>query len=331
MSSTDRQREDEESATSFAQQYDPRAKTPERLFIYCRLCRRVFPVTFRPRPQARLRCLCGHESSLAELDVFRDEAAAREFAGLYEKIYRAAKRALADARIRVPPSGKLPQIRDGAPEPSDIVLRDGHPEDMSDIASSYVELEENEGSGAAAERERELQRDALEAEDELARHAALSDLIEFLYVRRYKSEGARDRMVAACREDIEIAPRVVALAKERRRTGREARISFTSFKHLSIVLEEDGDLDAALEVVNAARRLGLKGYDERASRLRARRTTLASEVAGRHDEHAPDVDERDVASQVRSDDRIPHGIKSEEVAGEDEPPIRKSGKRGHKR
>ena len=39
------------------------------LFIYCRLCRQTFPVTFKPRPTAQLRCLCGHMAPLTRPDL----------------------------------------------------------------------------------------------------------------------------------------------------------------------------------------------------------------------------------------------------------------------
>ena len=64
-----KKREDLESSGSFAQQYDPNAKEATRLFLYCRLCRRTFPVTFRPRPTKRLKCLCGHETAVAEFEA----------------------------------------------------------------------------------------------------------------------------------------------------------------------------------------------------------------------------------------------------------------------
>jgi hypothetical protein len=339
-----KKREDLESSGSFAQQYDPNAKEPTRLFLYCRLCRRTFPVTFRPRPTKKLKCLCGQEAAVAEFDVFSDEKAAKEFAGLYERIYSAAKQALRDAQIAVPPSGKLPQIRDGMDPPSGIEVSDSNVEDQSDIASSYVDLDDSDAAGAGAlRRERELRDAAMAAEDVLERHQLLSDLIEFLYVRRHKVEGAGGRMVEAAREDIELAPKVVRAAREGKKTGRDVRIAFTSFKHLAIVLEENGDIEGAIEVVEAARHMGLKGYDDRAQRLKRTLPVPPFAPAARHDKDAPDVDEREESDGPGrgTDDRLPIGLRSEDTGAlpdidipldsDDAPRARRSSKRMNKR
>jgi hypothetical protein len=341
------EREDLESSGSFAQQYDPNAKEATRLFLYCRLCRRTFPVTFRPRPTKRLKCLCGHETAVSEFDVFSDEKSAKDFAALYERIYSAAKQALVDARIAIPPSGKLPQIRDGMDPPSGIEVHDSSVEDQSDIASSYVDLDDSDAIGAGAlRRERELRDAALAAGDVLERHQLLSDLIEFLYVRRHKVDGAGARMVEAAREDIELAPKVVRAAREGKKAGRDVRIAFTSFKHLAIVLEEKGDIEGAIEVVEAARDMGLKGYDERAQRLKRSLPVPPFAPAARHDAHAPDVDEREESDGPGhgTDDAVPIGLRSEdkseplpaiEVPLDDDeesgPPRRRTSKRMNKR
>ncbi|MEZ0229150.1 MAG: hypothetical protein ACAI25_11035 [Planctomycetota bacterium] len=271
MSSSEENRSSE-GYTSFAQEYDAKAKSKQTLHIYCRLCRRIFPVSFKPRPDKRLRCVCGHECAIAELDVFKTEARAKDFAGLYEKIYKAAKDALRAANFPVPPSGKLPQIRDGMDDPSDILdVNDDDPEDMSDIRSSYVGEGSDVRGDEAREREHEL-REAVEAagDDVLAKHEALSQLVEHLYCVRHVEKTAMDRFDAACREDMIIAPEVVAEAKRLLRAGKKVRISFSSFKHLAIVLEEEDDLEGALEVCEAAIAVGLKDYDDRAKALKSK-------------------------------------------------------------
>ena len=257
-----------EDETSFAQEYDPKTKTAETLHIYCRLCLRVFPVHFKPRPDARLRCVCGHEEPVARFDVFKTDKRARDFEALYAKIFKAAKDALRAANLPIPPSGKLPIIKDGMSDMSDIqAVRLDDPEDSSDIASSYV----GEGSDArgmeADEKESEL-REAIEAaEGVIERHEALTELVEHLYCIRHIDEGARERFEKACREDIDLAPEVVREAKRRKRSGSPARVAFSCFKHLALVLEEEKDLKGALAVVGAARKIGLPGYDDRAAEL----------------------------------------------------------------
>ena len=53
----------------------------QNLYIYCRLCRTTFPVSFKPKSRRiRLRCLCGHEAPLGALDVFRTDKEARQHA-----------------------------------------------------------------------------------------------------------------------------------------------------------------------------------------------------------------------------------------------------------
>jgi len=258
---------DEQSST-FNQEYDPHAKTATRLTIYCRLCRRIFPVTFKARPQARLRCLCGHEAPLAELDVFGSEDKAKEFAGLYEKLYQAAKQALRDANLPVPPTGRFSKIRDGEDPPSDIASVSASAEDMSDITSSYVGDGSDERENAA-EHEAELREAVSAAKGVLARHDALTELVEHLYCIRHTEGGVLERFVAACREDMALAKDVVAEATRRKKAGEKVRVTFSSFKHLAIALEDEGDPAGALAVCEAAKALGLGGYDERATRLRS--------------------------------------------------------------
>jgi hypothetical protein len=213
----------------FAQEYDPGDRAPVRLHIFCRLCRTVFGVTFRPRASARLRCVCGQEALLRELDVYSSEARARDFAALYEKIYRAAKDALRAANLPIPPSGKLPRagIRDGTQLPSDILdlrVRPDDPEDHSDIASSYVGDGSDVRGDDAREEEAGLQELVRNAVDVVTRHEALTELIEHLYSTRHHLTGGLERFVEACRADMALAPELIREVKRRKRSGRVKRL-----------------------------------------------------------------------------------------------------------
>lgn len=241
----------------------------QELWLYCRLCRRTFPVVFRPTSSAvRLRCLCGHEGPLSELDVFREEHAAKEHAAFYERVYRAAKDALADAGLRLPPSGKYRRVED-IEEDSTFESYYDELEDASAIADAYVERDESDVTDVAIRAGlREFER-RLEATDApLARHEVLSELVEWAYVRRHLDPRANRAFIAACAEDIALADRLVEAAKQRARRGDKLRLSFTSFKHLLIHLREEEQLAEALELAERAAALGLKGYAERAAELR---------------------------------------------------------------
>lgn len=256
------------SDEGFVQEYE--VGRTQDLFIYCRLCRSTFPVKFKPRPAVRLRCTCGHEAPLLELDVFKTEAAAKEHAVFYEKVYQAAKSALRDAGVPLPPSGKYRLV--DFSEPGSVPAGDPLDEE-SDIRNSWVELDDD-GSDtsprAVAARLAEFDARLAEAGSEEERHDVLSEVIEWAYCRRHLSDRCQQVFVGACREDLALAPALIEAAKKRLRAGGKARLSFTSFKHLAIALEEDGDIPGALAVVEQAIGLGLKGYEERRAALKDR-------------------------------------------------------------
>lgn len=259
----------ETSDQGFVQDYDV-GRTQE-LFIYCRLCRRIFPVQFKPRPTVRLRCTCAHEAPLAELDVFRSERDAREHATFYEKVYQAAKSALRDAGIPLPPSGKF-RLSDFM-APGTVTSADTPDEDQSDIVNSYREPSDESDvtpAGVSARLDGFIAR-LDDADEPFERHEVLSELIEWAYVRRHRDSRTRERLLAACKEDMALAPKLVDEVRRRlKSSGERVRLSFTSFKHLALVHEEEDALHEALAVVERAARLGLKGYAERAAELRAR-------------------------------------------------------------
>jgi hypothetical protein len=261
-------RGDPESDDGFIQDYVLRKK--QHLFIYCRLCRTTFPVSFKPKSRrVRLRCLCGHEGPLGELDVFRSDKEAKEHAAFYQKIYRAAKDALIDAGLQMPPSGKYRQVEDVEADSGFTSVYS--PSDESAIRDGYFEVDESEVTPAVIASTLADFDDRLEdAGDLVERHEVLTELLEWTYCRRYFDNDVRARFREACLEDMRIAKSVAKEAKRRKKAGDPVRVTFSSFKHLSLDFEDDGEYERALEVVLRAHKLGLKGYAERAVILRRR-------------------------------------------------------------
>jgi hypothetical protein len=256
------------SDEGYIQDYD--LGRQQQLFIYCRMCRSTFPVAFKPRTKkVKLRCLCGHEAPLGELDVFRSKADVDEHAAFYERVYRAAKDALRDAGIPMPPSGKYKRVEEVAEDSGFTSFQSE--EDESDIRWAYQPEDESEHDAAALRgRLSELEEEIRGAGDLMQRHEALSRLVEWAYCRRHFDEAVYTRFRHACIEDIKIAREVTQEARRRKKRGEQVRLKFTSFKHLVIDLRENQDYEAALRVMERAAALGLKGYAEKAQRLRAR-------------------------------------------------------------
>lgn len=266
--------EEESDGEGYVQDFELGRKS--ELYIYCRLCRRTYPVLFRPKSlEMKLRCLCGHQAMLKNLDVFRSQKAAEDHAQFYEKIYQAAKSALREAGLPIPPSGKfrLDRLADG----TSAVSHSYDPEaDESDIQSSYVEAEESDVEPEAIEARLEEYgrkvRRARDAGDVLAYHDILSELIEWSYCRRHKSQRAMDIFIRSCKEDIALGRALVDAAKIATRQGRKIKLSFSSFKHLVIHLEDERRWGEAAQVAEQAAALGLGGYGEKARELRSRRS-----------------------------------------------------------
>lgn len=260
---------DSQSDEGFVQDY--RLGKPQDLYIYCRLCRRTFPVSFKPkRSSVRLRCLCGHEAPLAQLDVFATQQEAEDHAAFYENVYQVAKSALVDAGLDLPPSGKYRCVEDIQ---QDSTFQSFYSDqDESAIRDGYVPMEESDTSSqsiAAGLAEFEDRLD--EARDDVVElHEVLTELIEWSFCRRYFDDEVRERFRQACVEDIRAAKSVAKEARRRKKQGLTVRVTFTSFKHLAIDLEEDEEYMRALKVVEKAIALGLKGYDARAEDLRHR-------------------------------------------------------------
>ncbi|MGE0709368.1 MAG: hypothetical protein AB7N76_09470 [Planctomycetota bacterium] len=257
------------SEDGFIQDYELRVE--QELWLYCRLCRRTFPVVFKPKhAQVKLQCLCGHEGPLAEMDVFRHQKDAQDHAAFYERVYRAAKGALKDAGIPLPPSGKYDAV--SPHKDPDFESYFDPDEDQSAIEDGYVDHQDDSDVGEAEVSERldEFERLLEAAESALARHEVLSELIEFAYVRRFLFDAALVRFLEACAEDIDLADQAIVEARQRMKQGEQVRISFSSFKHLLMHLEEEGNFDKALLVAERAVQLGLKQYVKKVAELRYR-------------------------------------------------------------
>jgi hypothetical protein len=244
--------------SGFYQLYDTNLSAAQDLFIFCRMCRQSFPLKVKAEPRARVRCACGHKSPLSDFDVFDDPERLEQFSSFYRRIVSAVKNVLTEAGIPTPPSGRY------------VPYREGHVEDESDIRESYVAVDSDEQSSVSpyAERISEL-KDYLEAArgDVIDVHEVLSKIIALSYSRRGSDEEARALCHKCCRADLTLAPRVVRESKRRRSEGESPRLSFSSFKHLSIMLEEEGRLKSAYRVCQKAKQLGLKRYEPRMKRL----------------------------------------------------------------
>jgi hypothetical protein len=259
------------SDDGYVQDYD--LGRQQELFIYCRLCRSTFAVTFKPKTaRVKLRCLCGHQAPLFELDVFRTEKEAKHHAALYEKVYQAAKTALRDAGLELPPSGKYRKIED-VERDSQFMSIYRKEEDASAIRDAYVS-ESGSDEGLTQEGLEEELMDFEERVDEAAdvieRHELLSELLEWAYCRRHFHPDVHAAFRRACQEDMRIAKELIQEVKRMKKLGQKVRLSFTSFKHLCMDLEEQDAFEEAAAVAEAAAKLGLKGYAERAEDYRSR-------------------------------------------------------------
>ncbi|MBL4848340.1 MAG: hypothetical protein JKY65_22705 [Planctomycetes bacterium] len=260
------------SEEGFVQDYE--LKVEQELWLYCRLCREVFGVCFRPpHDRVKLRCVCGKENTLSGMDVFREERLAREHADFYNRIYQAAKGALKDAGIPLPPSGKYAAVTQ-IHEDSQFESYFNATEDESAIADGYQETDQSGITDGAillklAGWEEDLD---TAADDVIARHQLLGEMIEWTYCRRYRSEDALQSFLRACGEDIDIAPRIVKAVRNRMKENpsEKIRLTFASFKHLLIHLEAEGEFEKALVVAERAAAIGLKSYKPRVDELRAK-------------------------------------------------------------
>lgn len=227
----------------YHQDYDSESPVKQEIYIFCRDCRKAFRVKVKARPRVKVRCTCGRGGRLAELDVFSDKEEAREFAVFYTRLVRDVKDVLRANDVPVPDSRRM----------------EGGQGLVADAAEEHPHALEIAG----------IQQRLQTCDDLTERHELLSELITLTFSCRRLVLGAREQCVEACRADIAISRDLVRESKRRRKAGNAVRLSFSCFKHLSILLEEDGQLQGALEVARQGKGLGLKGYDERIADLQA--------------------------------------------------------------
>ncbi|MEZ6185956.1 MAG: hypothetical protein R3F62_13215 [Planctomycetota bacterium] len=264
--------EGEFTEEGFVQDYD--LGTNQELYVYCRLCRRTFPVRFKPKStDVRLRCLCGEEAPLKNLDVFRTAELAKEHASFYERVWKAAKDALRDAGIPLPPSQKYRRVSDIGRVEEELSQSYNELEDMSDITAAY----QDPSSESRPSPERvstvlaefaERKEEAIAKKDIFLYHEVLSEEVLWTFERRHFSRKALEAFLEACAEDIRRAKQLIAWAKAQKKRGETVRLSFTSFKHLLRHHESEGELERALEVAEQAVDLGLGQYRQQAEELR---------------------------------------------------------------
>lgn len=237
-------------ASSFYQEYDEQSREQQSLLVFCRMCRRAFPIKLRaPDPEAKLTCACGHSNPISEFDIFSDQGRLNDFATWYEGVVSAVHDALREANLPVP------KTEEPAPPPLQAP-----PPILEEVAPALPDTYRQEFDA--------LRSRLLSAREDIVRyHNVLSQIIELSYVHRQRGGDARQNCIEACRRDISLVPRIIREVQRRRAAGQTVNLSFHSFKHLVTLLEEDNRFEAALSVALNAQRIGLKGYEERIQRL----------------------------------------------------------------
>jgi hypothetical protein len=114
-------------------------------------------------------------------------------------------------------------------------------------------------------RRTELRREIEAASDVEDRHFAIQGLIHEAYRLRNAHSHALDDAIAACREQISLAPSVAAVMRQR----YEGRLpEHLGFKQLAIILEKQNAFAEAAELSVLARAQGWEGdWDKRLARL----------------------------------------------------------------
>lgn len=113
------------------------------------------------------------------------------------------------------------------------------------------------------------------------RHFYYNNAIEHYYKLRDKEEGALDKCVKLCKEDIEISSEVLRLMKNNRtfkHYDESGKLIFTpphfpSFKKLAIIYDKQERYEEAIEVCKIAMQYNLKdgtkgGFEGRITRLK---------------------------------------------------------------
>lgn len=207
----------------------------KQCWIYCTTCRQYFRVKARPRPDQRVRCICGLEGSVEhEFHVFDSEKLAKEFAETHRDLMREVKDTLRSEGVS--------------------------------LADSRVEVDKKDQALAQFHEDERQLLDAVEqSSDELTKHEALNVLIEFYDAHLEKFPEARDKCIETCREDIILAPTLIQRAKQDRGM---TRFRFIAFRRLARIYETAGSIEHAIAVCDRASALGLPGYADRARELR---------------------------------------------------------------
>ncbi len=213
-------------------------KSNKTFWIYCTECRKFFCVRGRPRPRQKVRCLCGVMGDVRnEFHLFATEKQAAAFAKTHRELIAEVKETLATDGLLV----------------------------VTDRSSSD---EANRSLQGSFEDEEAPKLAAVEAagRDAVARHEALNELIEFYDRFRASIPAAREKCVEACKLDVDLTPELIKRAKKD--AGR-TKLRFIAFRRLATIYSTGGEVLSAIEVCEQARRLGLKGYEERIEEFRA--------------------------------------------------------------
>lgn len=118
-------------------------------------------------------------------------------------------------------------------------------------------------------RRRALRREIERADDLEDRHFAIQTLIQEAYRLRDAHPEALDDAVVGCREQIDLAPQVAALMRQRYEPYGNHLPDHTGYRQLAIILEKRKAYAEAAELVTQARTQGWNGdWDKRLERLR---------------------------------------------------------------
>ena len=112
----------------------------------------------------------------------------------------------------------------------------------------------------------------------ISRHFALQVLISEYYRDRELVSGALQASIAACRQQIEMAP---VVARAMRADFPDQLPRHVGYERLAVILEKNKEYDEAIRVCEEARRSGWNGdWERRAQRCAARRTKGGSDPRG---------------------------------------------------
>jgi hypothetical protein len=247
----------------FEQRYDATGNDPTKVWVFCRLCRCRIQVRTVPRPTLPIRCFCGYSGTLAKFDAFADEEEARRFATTFEDLYQTTKALLKEAEM------PMPATRVYRPGDLQRALEKDSGSSGDDDVTREAQLAANEDEATYRTRARSLTEAVGRTQEPIARHEALSRLGAFYFARRSARNDARRLCHQACGADAQTAALVVREAGVRMRRGEKIRLHFPSFRVLVTLHEEEGAIERALDTATRAAALGLTGYDETVSRLRA--------------------------------------------------------------